>query len=234
MTKKFLCFAHRGAKGYAPENTLLAIQQAINMGAEWIEIDVHFVDGHLIVTHDSTVPQGQNVIDLYACSFDEIRAINLSQNQKIPTLEEVLAVIEGSANLNVELKGKESAVPTVSLLLSAIKERRFSEENFFISSFIFDELEAVRSRMPQVKIGVLVEENIASAIVFAKGIRAYSMNIPVKTATKDAIEMIQRNGLKVFVYTVNDSGKIKSLKGLGVDGVFTDYIDICQKNNLGF
>ena len=48
-----LKIAHRGAKGYEPENTLTAFQKAIDMGSDGIELDVHLsADGHVIVIHD--------------------------------------------------------------------------------------------------------------------------------------------------------------------------------------
>ncbi|MCA9926236.1 MAG: glycerophosphodiester phosphodiesterase, partial [Anaerolineales bacterium] len=55
-----LCIGHRGAMGHAPENTLLAVQTALDMGADWVEVDVYVVEGELVVIHDATLERTTN------------------------------------------------------------------------------------------------------------------------------------------------------------------------------
>ena len=80
MAERALVWAHRGASGYAPENTLAAFQEAIDMGADGIELDVQLTkDGQIVVIHDETVDRTTDgkgwVKDL---TFDEIRALDAS------------------------------------------------------------------------------------------------------------------------------------------------------------
>ena len=112
-----LMIGHRGAMGCAPENTLLSIHKAIELGADWVEIDVHCVADKLLVIHDETVDRTTNgrgkLIDY---SFEELRALDAGLGQRIPTLQEVLEVTVGKVGLNIELKGLGTGKVLTSLL----------------------------------------------------------------------------------------------------------------------
>lgn len=74
-----LSFGHRGAMGYAPENTLLSIRKAIDLSADWVEIDVHVIDGQLLVIHDETIDRttnGKGLLSHYR--FKELRRFSAS------------------------------------------------------------------------------------------------------------------------------------------------------------
>ncbi|SMN12426.1 Glycerophosphoryl diester phosphodiesterase [uncultured Candidatus Thioglobus sp.] len=82
-----LCIGHRGAMGYVPENTILSIKKAIELGANWVEIDVHLAHGELWVIHDATLNRTTNGRgELSAHSYKEIRAFDAGEGEKIPTL----------------------------------------------------------------------------------------------------------------------------------------------------
>ena len=91
---------HRGASGYAPENTLKAFELALTQGCEWLELDVHLLDSKLIVIHDEQLDRttsGQGLISDH--SLDAIRRLDAGDGEKIPYLDEVIEVVNGQATI---------------------------------------------------------------------------------------------------------------------------------------
>jgi len=225
---EFVCIAHRGARGYEPENTIRAIKRAIELGATWIEIDIHYIDETLLVSHDSIIMTNNVEVDLYSCSYQEIRNIQLAKNEKIPTLAEVLFEVKGRACLNIELKGVGTASPTAHLLGMLFQNGEFTESDFQISSFIPAEIVKLRSILSTIPIGILVESDLKNSISLGTTVNAYSINIPIEMADPENIQLIHSNGFKCLVYTANNESDIRRMYSLGADGVFTDYIDKCH------
>ena len=115
---EFLCIAHRGAMGHAPQNTLAAVSKALELGAPWIEIDVYWVDGHLMVFHDERLDELTNGSGyITEQSFAYLRSLEvMNSGQGIPTLEEVYELTKDQAGLNIELKGVGTAAPVCAFL----------------------------------------------------------------------------------------------------------------------
>lgn len=211
---------HRGAMACAPENTLLSIHKAIELGADWVEIDVHLVDEHLIVIHDETLDRTTNGRgQLTDYTFNEIRALDAGLGQKIPTLQEVLEATAGVVGLNIELKGKGTVKALISLLE---KMPEIQKRNIIVSSFLMAELTEVFSLDRRVKIGVLAAENIQDAIAWAGKLKAFSIHLRLQNVTLEWVERAHDLGLKVYVYTVNNLADIRRMEQLGVDGVFSN------------
>ncbi|WP_020162326.1 glycerophosphodiester phosphodiesterase [Cycloclasticus pugetii] len=216
-----LMIGHRGAMGCAPENTLLSIHKAIELGADWVEIDVHCVADKLLVIHDETVDRTTNgrgkLIDY---SFEELRALDAGLGQRIPTLQEVLEVTVGKVGLNIELKGLGTGKVLTSLLRNTPETYK---NKMLVSSFLMPELEQVVRLNQHVKIGVLAGNNINESIAWATKLKAFSIHIRLQKVTPKWVDRAHDLGLKVYVYTVNKVVQIRRMKELGVDGVFSDY-----------
>ena len=99
---------HRGAAGYAPENTLLSFQTAIDIGCDATEMDVRLSkDGEVVVIHDdgvSRVTDGTGFVD--EMSLAELKKLDCPEKQKIPTLQEVIDLCKGKIDLLIELKAQ--------------------------------------------------------------------------------------------------------------------------------
>ncbi|MDI9413653.1 MAG: glycerophosphodiester phosphodiesterase family protein [Bacillota bacterium] len=117
--------AHRGASSLAPENTLAAINKAIELNADLIEIDVHLTrDGHPVVIHDKTVGRttsGSGKVS--RLSLTQLKQLDAGswfgehfKGEKIPTLEEVLLICQNRIPLLVELKSTDATIPTIDLI----------------------------------------------------------------------------------------------------------------------
>jgi glycerophosphoryl diester phosphodiesterase len=222
----FLCIAHRGAMGHAPQNTLAAVSKALELGAPWIEIDVYQVDGQLVVFHDDRLDDLTNGCGyITEQSFAYLRSLEvLNSGQGIPTLEEVYVLVDGQAGLNIELKGAGTAAPVCDFInkqLAANAKR--TTEQFLISSFNHRELQQVRQLNPALRLGALHCSLPVDNARFAEQLGAYSLHSSLEFVDQELVDDAHQRGLKVYVYTVNHPDDIARMRQLGVDGVFTNY-----------
>ena len=132
-----LIIGHRGAKGHIVENTLESIEKALELGVDGIEIDIFKCkSGELVVFHDKTLNRLTDAEGLIeSLDIDSIRKIKIFNRYKIPTLIEVLDLIDGKVFLNIELKGSETALLTNQIIKSYLEKGNWTIEKFIISSF---------------------------------------------------------------------------------------------------
>lgn len=223
--KNMLVIGHRGAMGHETENSLPSIQKAMNMEVDMIEIDVFKIaSGEIVVFHDEKIDRltdGKGSLE--TLNLQEVKALTLEGNHKIPLLNEVLDLIDHKVSLNIELKGADTAKEVNFIISKYIQENGWSAEDFIISSFNWQELEIMRQLNQDISIAVLTEENPLDAIPTAKKLNATAINPYYKTLKKESVGHIQKLGFKVFTYTVNRPKDIKKMRKFGVDGIFTNY-----------
>lgn len=225
MIKKLLVIGHRGAMGHKTENTLASVKKALELKVDMIEIDVFKIkSGEIIVFHDDEVNRltnGTGKVEDY--TWQQLRELTLVGNHKIPLLTTVLDTINAKVPVNVELKGAGTAKDVNAILEEYINTKNWKLDQFFISSFNWDELIAMRTINSKIAIGVLTEEDPLQALPMAKQLGAVSINADEKDVTKNVVEAIQLQGFKLYTYTVNAPENIVRLKNLFVDGIFTNY-----------
>jgi glycerophosphoryl diester phosphodiesterase len=223
-TKRFFCFGHRGAAGHEPENTLRSVRKALELGADGIEVDAHFVDDHLIVIHDDTLDRTTNGKGAVAGkSFAHIRSLDAGLGERIPTLSEVFDAVSHRAIVNVELKGAGTASPVVNLIDEYVRQRSWRYEDFLVSSFDHDRIREAKALRPEIRVSALIDKVPRRLTEFAERLGASSVNLSRRCVTQALVEDAHRRGLKVFVYTINDPREILRMDALGVDGVFSDF-----------
>jgi glycerophosphoryl diester phosphodiesterase len=225
----FLCISHAGARGHEPENTLAGIQAALDLEAQWIEIDVHCAHGHILVLHDDvlTGPDGEK-FNIRDKSYEYLRSLDVGKGQRIPTLQEVLALINGKACLNIELKGKLTAALVCTELKKHIETTRWSADDFLLSSFHGSELEVAKSLLPNIKRGFLFEDIKVPFLTIGEKIGAWSLNVSIDIVKKELIQAAHDKGFHVLVWTANTIDEIRAIKEMGADGIFTDYPERCR------
>ncbi|TYK64252.1 glycerophosphodiester phosphodiesterase [Colwellia echini] len=221
-------FAHRGLSATEPENTLLAIQAAIDLNlndivVDGIEIDIFEVEGQLVVIHDRWLQRttsGKGLIS--QCSFKKLRQLDAGKGQKIPTLNEVFAILPANCILNIEIKG----VNTISLLLAcidqAITEHGISIQQLLLSSFNHHQLYEISRQRPELAIGALTDSLPLDYAKFATHLNATSVHISINSVNDRFVQDAHQRGLKVFVYTVDEFEDIAMLAKIGVDGIFAN------------
>jgi glycerophosphoryl diester phosphodiesterase len=225
----FIYFAHRGASGYEPENTLIAIRKALKMGAKWIEIDVYGVENELVVIHDERLERTTNGKGLVTnSSLEYLRSLDAGKGEKIPLLREVFETIGHSAGLNIELKASETAELAVSYINEFVGEYGWEYSRILVSSFEHHELQRVKKLQPEILLAPIFSTIPKDYITIAKEIDAFSVNLDAGFLKKQYVEDIHNQMMKVFVYTLNDKKDIQFMKEIGVDGVFTNYPDLIE------
>ncbi len=221
---KTLSFGHRGAAGYVAENTAESVKKAIALGADGVEIDVHCCkSGEVVVMHDNTLSRTTGVAGkIKDYTLDELRKISVAGRYKIPTLREIIEMCFGVVQLNIELKGEDTANP-VSELLSLYDTGNSGD--IIVSSFNWEILKKTRALNSRIPIGVLTEKNPLEVIHVAEELGAYSLHPYYKQLTKTRTETLQQSGFKVYAWTVNRESEIEKLKKWNLDAIISDFPD---------
>ena len=236
-------FAHRGASGDYPENTILAFDKALELDIYGLELDVHkSKDGHLVVIHDEDIQitfKGNGLVADYTLA--ELKKFNCRKfefienlNCKIPTLREVFELIKNTdITLNIEAKTDLIHSDLEQDILDLIKEYNF-EEKTLISSFNHECIKIFKNLNNNLKYGALYgcKNDYASesnVVEHARKLGVYSINISKDLITKEMVDLAHENELKVFVYTVNTPIIMRKMIEFNVDGVFSDYPDLMNE-----
>jgi len=221
-----LRIGHRGARAYAPENTLTSFKKALEIGVDAIELDVRKTkDNQLVVIHDDNVKRTTNGDGLVCeLTLKDIKGLSAEGGEKIPTLEEALDFLDKKVKVLVELKeeGIEKQV------LSVIHERDL-EKNVVITSFSETALKEVRELNDKVETGLIYakHKNPIKAALDLKANYLVALYRFVHTAN---VEKAHENGLKVVVWTINNPEEVEAYIKKGVDGIASDKPDILMKN----
>lgn len=230
-----LCFAHRGARAHAPENTLLAFSLAFDLGADAIECDVQRSrDGELVIIHDGTVDRttdGSGFVSEQA--LGELLGLDAGRRwrlaQRIPTLAETLALVwERGGTVNLEVKGEsvEESVATAQTLEPVLREQHLAfRKRILVSSFEHPALQLLKERLPWLRIGALfgTEWRRRDLIAPALALSAGAIHPALPLTTPALIRRAHDAGLAVNVWTANRPTSIDRLIRWGVDGIFSDY-----------
>ena len=221
-----LRIGHRGARAYAPENTISSFKKALEIGVDAIELDVRKTkDNQLVVIHDDDVKRTTDGEGLVCeLTLKEIKGFSAEGGEKIPTFEEALDFLDKKVKVFVELKeeGLEKQV------LLAVHERGL-EKNVVITSFIEDVLKKVREMDDKVETGLIYakHKNPLKAALDLKANYLVALYRFVHTAN---VEKAHENGLKVVVWTINNPEEVEEYAKKGVDGIASDKPDILMKN----
>lgn len=230
---KILKIGHRGAKGYEPENTLISFEKAIEIGADGIELDVHLsLDGHLVVIHDESIDRttnGKGIVN--QLTLAKLKSFRINEKYSIPTLEEVLDLVDQRCFVNIELKNQDTAEKAVQVMEHYISNKNWKHSDFIVSSFDWNALQQVRFLNDDIRIGVLTETDLDRAISFARFMKAYALHPDFQLLTNDYTAKIQEKGIKVFPWTVNETKDIHRMKSFQVDGIITDFLDKVYSNS---
>lgn len=173
-----LVFAHRGASGTEPENTLRAIKAALDMKIDGIEIDIYEADNTLFVIHDRWLHRtttGVGQISHHKTEY--LRSLDAGLGEKIPTLDEVLSLIDGQCVLNIELKGIDNIDLLFSSLDNALQNSNLTVDNILLSSFNHPLLHNIHQQRPEFAIGALIASCPLDYAAFAEQLNAYSVHI---------------------------------------------------------
>jgi glycerophosphoryl diester phosphodiesterase len=218
----FLCIAHRGASGHRPENTLAAFEYALELGCDWLELDVYAVEGELIVIHDDTLDRTTNGHGpVMGSTLANIRTLDAGDGEPVPTLTDVIELVDHRAAINIELKGPATVTP-VNQLLRDLTAAGWSSEEFLISSFDHEQLGAVASGLRR---GVLFGRDVSDWLPRARALAPWSVNFSRRSVTPDVASASTTAGYHTLVYTVDDVNEMQQMVDIGFSGIFTNFPD---------
>lgn len=211
---------HRGAAGYAPENTLSSFQAAIDTKCDRTELDVRLSkDKKVVVFHDeevSRVTNGQGLVkDL---SLRKLKELNLFENQKIPTLKEVIDLCKDKIDLQIELKA-----PGTPLQVNQILIENDFENNAVIMSFDVNLLKEIKQINPKLKIGLLFNKYSKRLWTLIKKIPLDFIGPKGSIVTEEIVKKAHELGKTVYAYHVDNKKLGDKLRALGVDEIGTDF-----------
>lgn len=218
-------FGHRGAKGYVSENTLASFQKALDLNVDGIELDVHVcASGELMVFHDFTLDRMTNGSgEIHNFTLEELKKLKVDGVFEIPTLEEVLNLINEKCQVNIELKGHDTAKPAVQTIEKYIQDNNWKMEDFIVSSFQRDELYKVSQQNSKIPIAVLTQASVEQAMEWATEFSAKYIHPHFSLLTEDNCKVATEKGFKINTWTVNDIADIERLKEYKINGIISDF-----------
>jgi glycerophosphoryl diester phosphodiesterase len=226
---RFWVCAHRGASGRAPENTLAAFRLAMEMSAEMCELDVQqTADDRLVVVHDDTLDRTTgakgNVWEMTLAELQRVDAgVWFDKNfagEKLPALEQVMALARGKMNLNIEVKMHGHERDVAALVVATIRREKFADQ-CVITSFDWRIINQIKKNAPDLQVGYIFGWKEFSVEVFDGPVDLLSAHYSLIDA--DFLERARAAGKKVHVWTVNYQWLMRRLIKLGVDGIITNY-----------
>ena len=234
----FVVIAHRGASGYAPENTMTAFRLAHEMRSEMVELDIMLTaDGVPVAFHDDDLAKTtdeEGSISLRTLA--ELRELEAGawfaeefDGEPIPTLDEVLEWASGRMSLNIEIKTEawrasldQSVEPRV---VEAVR-RHGMERHVLFSSFDYRVVARLKELAPEIPTAVLYEKSQSAGrgpVQTVRYLGADAFNCSWRELTPEWLGELKAAGIPVFIYTVNDPRRMRRLIEQVVTGIFSDY-----------
>jgi glycerophosphoryl diester phosphodiesterase len=212
--------SHRGAAGLVPENTLPGFEKAVELGADWSELDVRLTrDGLLVVIHDETVDRTTNGTGPVArLTFDQIRALDAGNGERVPTLSEVLELCRGRIPLHVELKGPG----THRQALDEVMDAGMAGEVVF-TSFELDRIARVKAIEPSLATCALFYEPESDACRQALESGATGIGVYWEHITPQMVAAAQEAGLEIGAWNPDTKEDWETTIALGVDVIGSNH-----------
>lgn len=223
LPRRVLAVAHRGASTEFRENTLPAFARALALGADAIELDVRVTrDGIVVVHHDEGVrrsPDEGVPVAIHGLSLAELRTVDLGDGTRVPTLDEVMELVAGRAEVFVELKRPVAEAPVIACV-----ERHRAP--FALHSFDHDAIARLAVRAPHIRRGILFDDPLVHPLleltVHLDRTKAHDVWPRFDHVDRAFVDTAHALGARVIPWTVNDAATGRELTSLGVDGICTD------------
>lgn len=226
--------AHRGATMYAPENTMGAFQRAVELGAEWIELDVRLtrdkiaVVYHYFYMHVTTPLLGP----IFDYTRDELRDTQVAGTEcKIPLLSEVLQQFSGRIGLEIELKGPEPEA--VGIVSKALHDYRQQWDTFAVTSFEPSLLSSIQQACPGLDTALICrpESWMGSDVIAYDAVHraqlanTRTVHLLPQHISSDTLNRIRCAGVDVRCGPTNDSDTLRRMIEVGIKRICTDNLD---------
>lgn len=220
---------HRGAPADEPENTLRSFARALAVGVAAVELDVQLSkDGRLMVIHDETLDRTTNGRGpVHDFTLAELKGLDAGRGESVPSLEEVFDLVQGKADLVVELKQPEAAGP----LLDFFRARRAFEVASIVS-FWHPAVKALKEAEPRLNTGVLMVGCPADPVGLARAARAGTLALNFRYVTRELVDAAHQQDIKVMVWNIDDPETLQAYLAMNLDAICTnrpgEIINLCK------
>ncbi|MCB9206397.1 MAG: glycerophosphodiester phosphodiesterase [Ignavibacteriales bacterium] len=234
--------AHRGGAKLAPENTLAAFKNAIDIGVDMIEIDVILSkDNKVIVIHDDSIDRTTNGSGkVKEMTLSKIKSFDAGswfdekyKDEKIPTLDEVIKLLNGQVKLLIEIKGGNEEYAGLEEKVVEVINNYEAHNWVIVQSFNEETVIRIKDANEKITTFYLLGKNGVEYLEKLKNneinVKKYDGLAPnYQLVTKENIALIKKLDFKCFVWTVNDVELMNGMIHLKVDGIITDSPDILK------
>lgn len=228
--------AHRGSSLAQPENTMASFRHALELGADWVELDIFTTrDGHLVVHHDVTTKRtAERSLRITDSTLAELRELDVAHafrkrqglseqdcpRQTMPLLEEVLELIRRQERTRVSIQPKDESVEAAVAMIQRMKMERWCGFN----DGSLSKMRKVKELQPALRVfwdrpaKLDLEADLALALKLGfEGLVIHDYGV-----TEPVIRRVQQAGLEMGAWTVNDPGRMQTLMKWGIDRIYTD------------
>ncbi|HEY9787220.1 MAG TPA: glycerophosphodiester phosphodiesterase family protein [Candidatus Obscuribacterales bacterium] len=231
--------SHRGGRSWAPENTLAAFRMSLDIGVFGLELDVHrCASGELVVIHDEDINRTTNGVGLVKdVTYDELRRLDAGSwwdeahgqpgesrfvGERIPLLTDVLALVDGKAMLNIEIKNTPVDYPGIEDdLLDALAQYKHTE-TVIVSSFDHRLMSLLHRKRGDLNIALLADALLIDMPLMARQMGATYWHPCFGSLRREAVEEAHQSGIAVHAWTINAQREWQWAVEWGIDGIITD------------
>ena len=227
-------FGHRGAMGYAPENTMASFAKAVALGVDAIELDVHLTaDDEVVVIHDHQLERttnGRGAVRQH--TLDQLRRLDAGAwfgtefaGERVPTLDEVVDWARGRCVVDVEIKGGPAPYPRIEERVVDILGRHRMLDQAIVISFDHPTVARVKALAPDLATGVLYMCRPVDPLQLARAAQANALFPDRWDCTKDDVELAHSADLSVHPWSTSEPAEIRALLAMGVDSITSNHPD---------
>ena len=234
-----LLFGHRGSRGLAPENTIPAFRLGVSYGVDGIELDIHLSnDRKMVVMHEDTVDRttdGHGKIS--EMTYEQINKLDAGvrfgvqwKGTRVPLLGDVFDEFGNSIMYKIELKHSSKVYPGIEEMLLEEINKRSLNDRVQVISFDFDSLKNIRELNDKIALGLIIFGKPVWFIEIARKLNAEWLQAFYGLIYPEDVKIVHDNGLKLGVWTVNESEEIQRYCRIGIDDITSDFPNLLKMN----
>ena len=226
-----LVVGHRGACGHAPENTLASFHKAIALGVDAVELDVHLcASGEPVVIHDETLERTTNGKGFVRdATLEALRLVDAGDGEPVPSLGEVLDLLDRRCRVFIEIKADEAAIPTALLVEHYVLRQGWSYDQLVLIAFNHALIQDARRVNPRLHTGALFVGTPVTLAQIAEEAGALYVLPAVGQLNVRLVEDTHARGLQLFTWTANSFEQVEKAIAMKADGIMGDYPDRIQQ-----
>lgn len=213
---KMHIIAHRGASFYEPENTLRAIKRAIEMKADFVEVDVRMsMDKELVIMHDAYIDRTTNGYGLVKYkTLRELKKFDAGHGEEIPTLGEVIDFVKDKVGLVIEIKepGTEKE----------IAKKIENNKNVILTSFYHESIKNVSKLNSDLDTGIIFVGQPVNVHKLAFDANASIIFPSYRYMNEKMVKQAKEHGITIYPWAIDDIEIFEKFAEIGVTGIVTN------------